>query len=145
MALAGPAIYVGGAFTELGTVIGLQPAALDAQSGTVVPDWIPPPNTGGHFVGHTGTPTEDGDPGNVADLKVAAHGTAVVIGGSFMHFGGRSGLVVLDAPPAKPTAWQPVLDRPRPGYGLDVWPADGATIFAAAGGYGGAGGAFPPR
>jgi hypothetical protein len=145
MALSGTTLYVGGAFTELGTVLRPQLAAVDAQSGAVVPDWVPPPNTGGHFVGHTGTPTEDGDPGNVADLKVAAHGAAVVIGGSFMHFGGRSGLVVLDAHTAKPTAWQPVLDRPRPVYGLDVWPADGETIFAAAGGLGGTVEAFTPR
>src|SRR5439155_22008361 len=93
---------------------------------------------GGRFVGNTGKPTEDGNPGNVADLKVTPDGTMVVIGGSFLHFADRSGLIVLDGRTAKPTPWQPVLDRPRPVYGLDIWPTDGKTIFAAAGGYGGA-------
>jgi hypothetical protein len=144
MGLSGGTLFIGGAFTSLGTVNRPQLAALDAASGAVVTDWVPPPNTGGRFVGHTGSPTEDGDPGNVADLKVGAHGTVVVVGGSFLHFGGHSGLIVLDARTAKPTAWQPVLDRPRPVYGLDIWPADGKTIFAAAGGFGGAVEAFTP-
>jgi hypothetical protein len=80
----------------------------------------------------------------VADLKVGDQGAAVIVGGSFLHFGGHSGLIALDARTAKPTAWQPVLDRPRPVYGLGIWPADGKTIFAAAGGAGGAIEAFTP-
>ncbi|MDQ1518697.1 MAG: hypothetical protein QOE80_4527 [Actinomycetota bacterium] len=144
MALSEATLYVGGAFTRLATVARPQLAALNAATGALVADWVPPRNTGGRFVGHTGTPTEDGNPGNVADLKVAAHGAVVVIGGSFLHFGGRSGLIVLDAHTARATAWQPVLDRPRPVYGLDIWPGDGKTVFAAAGGLGGAVEAFRP-
>jgi hypothetical protein len=138
MALSGDRLYIGGAFAQLGTIDRPQLAALDAGSGALHDDWIPPPNHGGRFVGHTGTPTEGPDPGNIADLKVTADGTMVVIGGSFLHFGGRSGLVVLDAQTAQPTAWQPTLDTPRPVFGLGLWPGDGRTIFAAAGGPGGA-------
>ena len=36
------------------------------------------------------------------------------------------------------------MDRPRPAYGLDVWPADGQTFFVAAGGWGGTAEAFRP-
>ena len=144
MALSGPTLYIGGAFTRLGTDARSQLAALDARTGALHADWVPPPNAGGRFVGNTGKPTEDGNPGNVADLKVTPDGTMVVIGGSFLHFADRSGLIVLDGRTAKPTPWQPVLDRPRPVYGLDIWPTDGKTIFAAAGGYGGAIEAFTP-
>ena len=144
MALSGNRLYIGGAFAQLGTVERSQLAELDADTGALHDDWIPPPNKGGRFVGHTGTPTEGPDPGNVADLKVTADGTMVVIGGSFLHFGGRGGLVVLDARSAQPTAWQPTLDTPRPVFGLDIWPGDGRTIFAAAGGPGGAVEAFTP-
>jgi len=138
MALSGDTLYIGGAFTRLGTDARSQLAAVDPRTGALHSDWVPPPNTGGRFVGNTGKPTEDGNPGNVADLKVSPDGTMVVVGGSFLHFAGRSGLIVLDGKTAKPTPWQPVLDRPRPVYGLDVWPSDGRTIFVAAGGYGGA-------
>jgi hypothetical protein len=138
MALSGDTLYIGGAFTRLGTDARSQLAAVDPRTGALHNDWVPPPNTGGRFVGNTGKPTEDGNPGNVADLKVTPDGTMVVVGGSFLHFAGRSGLIVLDGKTAKPTPWQPVLDRPRPVYGLDVWPTDGKTIFVAAGGYGGA-------
>jgi hypothetical protein len=144
MALSGDRLYIGGAFAQLGTIDRPQLAALDADTGALHEDWIPPPNKGGRFVGHTGTPTEGPDPGNIAALEVTADGSMVVIGGSFLHFGGRSGLVVLDAATAKPTAWQPTLDTPRPVFGLGLWPADGKTIFAAAGGPGGAVEAFTP-
>jgi len=144
MALAGDRLYIGGAFAHLGTTARSQLAAVEAASGEVVPDWIPPPTRGGHFEGHTGTAVEDQNPGNVADLKVTPAGDMVVVGGSFLHFAGRSGLVVLDAHTAQPTPWQPVLDRPRPVYGLDIWPTDGRTIFVAAGGMGGTVEAFVP-
>ena len=137
MALSGGTLFIGGAFTLLGTEARSQLAALDAASGALRADWVPPVNDGGHFAGHTGEPTEDGTPGNVADLKVTRDGTMVVVAGSFLHFAGHSGLIVLDSRTAQPTAWQPAMDRPRPVYGLDVWPADGRTIFVAAGGWGG--------
>jgi hypothetical protein len=143
MALSGTTLYIGGAFTLLGTETRSQLAAVDATTGALLADWVPPPNDGGHFTGHTGEPTHDADQGHVADLKITGDGH-LVVAGSFLHFGGRSGLVVLDARTAKPTAWQPVLDTPRPVYGLDIWPADGRTIFVAAGGSGGAVEAFRP-
>jgi len=144
MALSGDRLFIGGAFNLLGTEARSQLAAVDAATGALHNDWIPPENTGGHFAGHTGVPTEDGDPGNVADLKVTPDGNMVVVAGSFLDFAGQSGLVVLDSGTAQPTAWQPVLDRPRPAYGLDIWPGDGRTIFVAAGGWGGTVEAFRP-
>jgi hypothetical protein len=144
LALSGDRLYIGGAFAQLGSVQRPQLAALDAGTGALRDDWIPPPNKGGRFVGNTGKPTEGPDPGNIADVKVTADGTMVVVGGSFLHFGGRSGLLVLDARTAQPTAWQPTLDIPRPVFGLGIWPGDGETIFAAAGGPGGAVEAFTP-
>jgi hypothetical protein len=144
MALSGDRLYIGGAFAHLGDVARAQLAAVAADTGKVVPDWVPPPTKGGHFEGHTGNPVKDQNPGNVADLKVTPAGDMVVVGGSFLDFAGRSGLIVLDAHTAQPTAWQPVLDRPRPVYGLDIWPSDGRTIFIAAGGWGGTVEAFTP-
>jgi hypothetical protein len=144
IALSRGRLYVGGAFTTVGVTPRSQLAALDAATGALLQGWVPPRNTGGHFAGHTGVPTEDHDPGNVADVKVTADDSMVVVGGSFLHFGGRSGLIVLDGRSGKPTGWQPVLDRPRPVYGLDVWPGDGKRIFAAVGGTGGAVEAFTP-
>jgi hypothetical protein len=144
MALAGDRLIIGGAFNLIGTEARSQLAALDATTGDLRTDWIPPANTGGHFAGHTGVPTDDGDPGNVADLKVTPDGSMVVVAGSFLDFAGQSGLIVLDATTAQPTAWQPVMDRPRPAFGLDIWPGDNRTIFVAAGGWGGTVEAFRP-
>ncbi|HMC81504.1 MAG TPA: hypothetical protein VKO35_13240 [Acidimicrobiia bacterium] len=144
MALSGNTLFLGGAFTVLGTEARSQLAAVDAATGALRSDWVPPLNQGGHFEGHTGDPTEDGNPGNVADLKVTRDGRMVVVAGSFLHFAGHAGLIVLDARTAQPTPWQPVMDRPRPAYGLDVWPADGRTFFVAAGGWGGTAEAFRP-
>ena len=131
MARSGETLYLGGAFTVLGSEARPQLAAVDATTGALRADWVPPPNEGGHFAGHTGTPVEDGDPGNVADLKVTNDGKMVVVAGSFLNFAGRAGLIVLDAETAQPTPWQPVMDRARPAYGLDIWPADGKTVFVA--------------
>ena len=60
MALAGTTLFIGGAFTVLGTDTRSQLAALDAATGTLRSDWVPPVNDGGHFEGHTGDPTESG-------------------------------------------------------------------------------------
>jgi hypothetical protein len=144
LALSGDRLFIGGAFSLLGSEARSQLAAVDAATGAVRNDWIPPANTGGHFAGHTGVPVEDGDPGNVADLKVTPDGHMVVVAGSFTDFAGQAGLVVLDARTAQPTAWQPVMDKPRPAFGLDVWPGDDETIFVAAGGHGGVVEAFKP-
>jgi len=142
LGLDGPTLFIGGAFTTLGTTGRPQLAALDAASGALLTNWNPPPNTGGHFGGQTGTSDQGSDPGNISDLKVAAGGTVVVVGGNFLHFGGRSGLIALDVRTGRPTAWQPALDQPRPVYGTDVWPVDDRTIYVAAGGKGGAVEAF---
>ncbi|HVW35129.1 MAG TPA: hypothetical protein VHL53_21530, partial [Acidimicrobiia bacterium] len=144
MTLSKDRLYIGGAFSVLGTEPRSQLAALDATTGALHGDWVPPKNDGGHFSGHTGVPTEDSDPGNVADLKVTPDGSMVIVAGSFLHFAGHAGLVVLDARTAQPTAWQPVMDRPRPAFGLDIWPGDNRTFFVAAGGWGGAVEAFRP-
>ena len=144
MALSGDRLFIGGAFSLLGTEARSQLAAVDATTGALRSDWIPPVNAGGHFAGHTGTPVDDGDPGNVADLKVTPDGSMVVVAGSFTDFAGQAGLVVLDAGTAQPTSWQPVMDRPRPAFGLDIWPGDDRTIFVAAGGWGGVVEAFKP-
>ena len=145
MAASGDTLYLGGAFSVLGTEARPQLAAVDATTGALRNDWVPPPNEGGHFAGHTGTPVEnDGDHGNVADLKLTPDGKMVVVAGSFLDFAGHAGLLVLDAGTAQPTPWQPELDRPRPAYGLDIWPGDHQTIFVAAGGWGGTVEAFHP-
>jgi len=144
LALSGSTLFIGGAFTLLGTDERPQLAALDPTTGALRTEWVPPANDGGHFEGHTGDPVEDGTPGNVSDLKLTADGRMLVVAGSFLHFAGHSGLIVLDAGSAQPTKWQPVLDRPRPAFGLDVWPSDGRTVFVAAGGWGGVVEAFSP-
>jgi hypothetical protein len=74
-----------------------------------------------------------------------------MVGGNFLHLGTapaddpnheRGGLVSLDAASGKLTSWQPVHKRPV--FGLAVWPGDGTTVFAAAGGAGGRLEAFQP-
>jgi hypothetical protein len=141
--LSGDTLYIGGAFTRMGTVDRAQVAALDATSGALRTGWTPPPNTGGYFQGHTGKPADD-NVGSVTDIKITADRSMVVIGGSFSGFAGQAGLLVLDAATGVATAWQPTLDTPRPVFGLDIWSGDGKTIFAAAGGRGGAVEAFRP-
>jgi hypothetical protein len=135
MALYGNTLYIGGNFTKIGTVNRPQVAALDATSGALRTAWIPPANTGGRFVGHTGTPTEDGNDGLVYDMAVTTDGSMLIVAGDFLHFGGRSGLLVLDAATGKATSWQASIDRPV--MGVSVWPGDSRTFFVATGGTGG--------
>ena len=145
LALAGDKLFVGGAFVAVGTEPRSQLVAVDATTGALQDDWIPPDNTGGHFTGHTGAAaTDDGSHGHVHDLKVTRDGSMLLVGGSFLDWDGHKGLMVLDTETAQPTTWQPVLDQGRPVYGLDVFPADGKTIFVAAGGSGGTVEAFRP-
>jgi len=146
LALHGDTLYFGGSFRRLDVGTDGQPvvipqsaqvAAVDAGTGALRTGWPLAENTGGRFVGQTGTPTEDGVPGVVYDMAVSGDGKTVYVGGDFLHFGGRGGVVALDAATGAPSAWQPVPDHPRPVFGLAIWPGDGASVIAATGGKGG--------
>jgi hypothetical protein len=141
MALDGDTLYIGGNFTKIGDADRPGVAALDAATGALLNDFVPPPNTGGRYTGQTGVPTEDGNPGLVWDLAVTAD-KQLVVAGDFLHFGGQGGLLVLDGRTGEPTAWQPDIGRPV--HGVAVWPGDGTTFFAAAGGTGGVVDAYRP-
>jgi hypothetical protein len=149
MALHGDTLYIGGSFKKLDAGTGLIPqpsqlAALDAATGALRSGFPVAENTGGRFVGHTGTPTEDGVPGVIYDMAVSGDGKSLYVGGDFLHFGGRGGLVSLDAATGAPTAWQPAMDTPRPVFGLTIWPGDRASVVAATGGRGGSAQFFTP-
>jgi hypothetical protein len=141
MTLVGDTLYIGGNFTKIGDVERPGVAALDAATGALRTDFVPPRNTGGRYKGQTGIPTEDGNPGLVYDLDVTADGH-LIVAGDFLHFGDQGGLLVLNAKTGKKTAWQPEIGRPV--HGVDVWPGDGTTFFAAAGGTGGVVDAYRP-
>ncbi len=142
--VAGDRLYVGGNFTEATTAAGPvsrpQLAALDAGTGALL-DWVPPANGGGEFYDHTGKERLSGN-GTVIDLALSADGTRLYAAGSFVDFGGQSGLVSLDAATGRPTEWQAGLDRPV--FALEIWRGDGHTLFAATGGAGGMLLAFDP-
>ena len=144
LALHDGTLYIGGSFRRLSagggagqpvTVPGV--AALDAVTGEVRAGFPQAQNTGGRFVGHTGTPTEDGQPGVVYDMAVSGDGRTVYVAGDFLHFGGQGGLLALDSGTGAPAHWQPAFDRPRPAFGVTVWPGDGASVVASTGGPGG--------
>jgi hypothetical protein len=130
-------------------------AAVDAAAGALVDSFAPPQNYGGIFETHTGKPVEDTsgthNPGVVQGLAIPSDGKSVLVGGSFLHLGTapaddpnhqRGGLVSLDTATGQLTAWQPVHKRPV--FALTVWPGDGKTVFAAAGGAGGVVEAYQP-
>lgn len=138
IALAGERLYVGGHFTSVGGGNGAEPrsklAALDARTGALLP-WVPPALGPGRYVGHTGVPTPTEESGGVLSIAAPADGRRVYVGGTFIDFAGRGGLLVLDAATAQPIPeqWEPG----RPVFSLAVSPADGQTVFASAGGPGG--------
>jgi outer membrane protein assembly factor BamB len=141
----GSVLYVGGDFSALTAADGSvesRPhlAALDAATGRLAP-WLPPDDTGGRYYGQTGVKDET-RPGGVHAIAPSADGTTVHVGGTFLSFGGRSGLVSLDAATGQPTPWQAKVDRPI--YGLTRG-HDGHTFYAAAGGAGGRLYAFRPH
>jgi len=141
----GGILYVGGDFAQLtgadGTVEDRPHlAALDAATGTLLP-WMPPKDGGGRYYGHTGT-IDKTRPGGVYAVTASADGTTVHVGGTFLSFGGRSGIVSLDATTGQPTPWQAKLDRPV--FGLTRG-RDGHTFYAATGGTGGRLYAFRPH
>jgi hypothetical protein len=145
LALAGDRLYVGGHFTSVVGPAGVEPrsklAALDAVTGELLP-WLPPDLGPGRYVGHTGIPTPTEWSGDVLAIAVPVDGSRVYVGGTFIDFAGHGGLLVLDSVTAQPlpAQWRPG----RPIFSLAVSPADGQTVFAAAGGPGGRVYAFSP-
>ncbi|MGH8974496.1 MAG: hypothetical protein ACRD0C_15005, partial [Acidimicrobiia bacterium] len=141
---AGDRLYVGGNFTEAVTPAGAlarpQLAAFHAGSGALL-DWLPPANEGGEFFSHTGRERSSGN-GIIFDLALSADGTKLYAGGTFLDFGGQSGLLSLDTATGQPTEWQADLDRPV--FAVEVWRGDGHTVFVATGGAGGMLIAFDP-
>ena len=141
----GGVLYVGGDFGQLTTANGTvenRPhlAALDAATGALLP-WTPPADAGGRYYGHTGT-RDKSRPGGVYAIAPSADGTTVHVGGTFLSFGGHSGIVSLDAATGQPTPWQAKLDRPV--FAL-TRSSDGHTFYAATGGTGGRLYAFRPH
>ena len=141
----GRVLYVGGDFAALTAADGTVEArphlaAVDAATGALLP-WFPPEDAGGRYYGQTGTKDES-RPGGVYAIAPSGDGTTVHVGGTFLSFGDRSGLVSLDAATGRPTPWQAKVDRPI--YGLTLG-HDGHTFYAAAGGAGGRLYAFRPH
>jgi outer membrane protein assembly factor BamB len=97
---------------------------------------------GRSYLGQTGVPTADAPAGDVYGLAVPADGSRVYVAGNFIDFAGQGGLLVLDAATGAPLPKQWKVGRPV--FALTVWPGDGRTVFAAAGGPGGRIYAFDP-
>jgi hypothetical protein len=134
LAVFGNTLYIGGEFLSVGDAPRAQVAALDATTGALKTGFVPPENDGGRYSGHTGRESSDGD-GAVHDLAVTSDGRYLVVGGDFLDFGGRSGLLILDGATGAPAAWQPEMDRPV--FGVATWPGDNRTFFVSTGGSGG--------
>ena len=143
IALAGNRLFMGGAFAEVnGSTKWNKVAALDARTGRLIEDWVPPP-MGGSYVDRQGTPTE-GEAGMVN--AVAVIDRYLVVGGEFLHAGPdaftwpagkydpHGGLTVLNTSDGQLADWQPRNDRPA--FSIAVSP-DGTFVCAAVGGQGG--------
>jgi trimeric autotransporter adhesin len=141
IALTGERLYVGGDFRRVGSSARAKVAALDPTTGALL-DWNPPALGAGRYLGQTGVPTADASAGNVYALTVTADGRRIYVGGNFIDFAGQGGLLVLDAATGDPLPKQSKIGRPV--FALTVWPGDGRTVFAAAGGPGGRIYAFDP-
>lgn len=141
IALAGDRLYVGGDFTRVGSSARAKVAALDPTTGALL-DWKPPALGAGRYLGQTGVPTADAPAGHVYGLAVTSDGRRVYVAGNFIDFAGQGGLLVLDAATGDPLPKQWKVGRPV--FALTVWPGDGRTVFAAAGGPGGRIYAFHP-
>ncbi len=146
VAAHGDRLYIGGNFETLRLPDGqvaerTQLAALAAGTGALL-DWTPPPNQGGSYKGHTGSESSSGN-GIVYSVAVSADGALVHAGGDFLRFGGRRGVLTVDAATGAPSAWQAQIDRPV--FDLVLSPIDGSTIYTATGGTGGRLFAFDPK
>ena len=143
IALAGDRLFMGGAFAEVnGSTKWNKVAALDARTGRLLEDWVPPP-MGGSYVDRQGTPTE-GEAGMVN--AVAVIDRYLVVGGEFLHAGPdaytwqagkydpHGGLVVLNTSDGQLADWQPRNDRPT--FSIALSP-DRSFVCAAVGGQGG--------
>ena len=152
----GSRLYIGGAFNTLGSTAQQGLAALDAASGNLDAGFVPPTRYPGKFETHTGNPVETPAPGDVTpngvvtSLAVTADGQYLMVGGNFLHFGTdatadpkgaqHGGIIAVNPVTGGLLPWQPVpapKQKSRPVFALTVWPGDGKTIFAAAGGAGG--------
>jgi hypothetical protein len=96
---------------------------------------MPPELGSGAYVGHNGAPTPTAGSGDVLAIAVPGDGSRVFVAGTFLDFAGRSGLVVLDGATGDAVPEQYTIKRPL--FDLDLWPVDGETVFASAGGSGG--------
>jgi hypothetical protein len=140
MALHGNTLYIGGVFKALGEGSAAVPreqlAALDATTGALRTDWVPPNKSDGCFKGQTGQVTSGCD-GVVYDMAVTADGSLLYVAGDFSDFAGsdHGGLLTVDAATGAKADWQADLDRPV--FGVTVWPGDGKTAVISTGGTGG--------
>ncbi len=143
LALAGDKLFIGGAFDDIdGKKQWTKVAALDARTGRLIEDWLPP-NIGGSYVDRQGTPTE-GEAGMVNAVEVI--GRYVVVGGEFLHTGPdaytwpagkydpHGGLTVLNVSDGHLADWAPRNDRPV--FQITLSP-DKSFVCAALGGQGG--------
>jgi hypothetical protein len=135
MVLFGDTLYIGGEFRHAGEAERSQLAALNAKTGALLDGFVPPENRGGYYQGQTGREVESGHDGAVHDMAITSDGRYLVVGGDFLDFGDRGGLLVVDGSTGTPSAWQPTIDRPV--HGLTMWPGDNRTFFVATGGTGG--------
>ena len=144
LALAGDKLFIGGAFDDIdGKKQWTKVAAVDARTGRLIEDWLPP-FIGGSYVDRAGTPTE-GEAGMVNAVEVIG-GRYVVVGGEFLHTGPdannwpagkydpHGGLTVLNVSDGKLADWAPRNDRPV--FQIALSP-DKSFLCASLGGQGG--------
>jgi len=144
IALAGDKLFIGGAFDDIdGKKQWTKVAAVDARTGRLIEDWLPP-LIGGSYVDRQGTPTE-GEAGMVNAVEVIA-GRYVVVGGEFLHTGPdaytwpagkydpHGGLTVLNVSDGHLADWAPRNDRPV--FQMTLSP-DKSFLCASVGGQGG--------
>jgi len=157
----GSMVYIGGAFTQVGSTPRHGVAALNLD-GSVNTDFVPPPRYQGRLQGQTATPNENPPAddlfGKVESLLVTRMGRFLLVGGTFMHFGYdhtadekhlHAGLIALDPATGALAAWQPSQSssdsKRRPAFGManydgnprDVGLNADEVFFAATGGSGG--------
>jgi hypothetical protein len=161
LAVHGSQVYVGGAFTAMGSTAMPGVAALNLD-GRLKDGFVPPARYQGRLEGQTATPNENPPAedlfGKVESLLVTRMGRYLLVGGTFMHFGYdhtadpnhlHAGLIALDPATGALTAWQPSQSssdsKRRPAFGManyngnprDVGINADELFFAATGGSGG--------